>query len=148
MSALSSAARRYGAQPWHLAVLLALFAVTGYTATRLLGDLPVALRILVWFVGAALVWDLVLGPLLALADRVLRAVLPRSALNHVRVPALFSALLLVLFAPLVLQRSEPVYQAKAGLTQDPYLDRWLAVTGVLFAVSAVLYAVRRVAARR
>jgi len=147
MSALSSAARRYGASPWHLAVLLALFAVTAYVASRLLGD-PVALRIAVWFLGAAVVWDLVVGPLLALADRVLRRALPRSALNHVRVPALLSALLLVMFAPLVLQRSEQVYRAKTGLLQDPYLDRWLVVTGVLFAASAVLWAVRRVAARR
>jgi hypothetical protein len=135
--------RRYGASPWHLLALLTLLAVTGYAASRLLED-PVLLRIVVWFVGAAVVWDLVVGPLLALADRGLRAVLrggPVPALNYVRVPALLSGLLLLLFAPLVLQRSEGVYAAKSGLAQDPYLGRWLALTAVLFVGSGLAYAV-------
>jgi len=114
-------ARRYGARPWHLLVLLALFAATGYVASRLL------------------------GPALSLGDLGLRTALRRRRpagvrpLNYVRVPALLSLLLLVLWAPLVLQRSEAVYRAKTGLTQDPYLERWLAVTAVLFAASAVAF---------
>ncbi|HWH29325.1 MAG TPA: hypothetical protein VNU26_10245 [Mycobacteriales bacterium] len=137
-------ARRYGARPWHLLVLLALFAATGYVASRLLGD-PTLPSIVLWFVGAAVVWDLVLGPALSLGDLGLRTALRRRRpagvrpLNYVRVPALLSLLLLVLWAPLVLQRSEAVYRAKTGLTQDPYLERWLAVTAVLFAASAVAF---------
>ena len=142
--------RLYGAAPWHLLVLLGLLAVTAYTGTRLLGD-PALLRIAIWFVGAAVVWDLVLGPLVALADRGLQAALGRGhvpLLNHVRVPALLSGLLLLLFAPLVLQRSEGVYAAKTGLSQDPYLERWLAVTAVLFAASALAWVVALLRARR
>ncbi len=118
--------RRYGASGWHLAALLGCFALTGYTVTRLLGDTSSLLRIVVWFVGAAVVWDLVLGPALALADRGLRGAVPRvggvPALNYLRFPAGVSLLLLVVFAPLVLQRSEQRYSAKTGLTEDAYLE--------------------------
>ncbi len=144
--------RRYGASGWHLAALLGCFALTGYTVTRLLGDTSSLLRIVVWFVGAAVVWDLVLGPALALADRGARGALQRvrgvPALNYVRFPAGLSLLLLVVFAPQVLQRSEQRYSAKAGLTQDPYLERWAAVTAALFAASALAYGLAVLRARR
>ena len=145
-------ARVYGARPWHLLVLLALFALTAYTGTRLLGD-PALIPIVIWFVGSAVVWDLVVGPAVGLADRGLRAATPAprrrvSPLNYLRVPALLSGLLAVMFAPLVFRRSEEVYAAKAGLDQDPYLYRWLAITAVLFAVSGLAYLVARRRAAR
>jgi uncharacterized membrane protein YuzA (DUF378 family) len=144
--------RRYGASAWHLGALLGCFALTGYTVTRLLGDTSSLLQIVVWFVGAAVVWDLVLGPALALADRGLRGAVQRvggvPALNYVRFPAGLSLLLLVVFAPQVLQRSELRYSAKAGLTQDPYLERWAAVTAALFAASALAYGLTVLRARR
>jgi hypothetical protein len=145
--------RRYGAGPGHLVAVLGSFVLAGYPASRLLGE-PVLLRIAVWFVGAAVVWDLLLGPLVALVDRGLRAVAGRASLagvrplNHVRLPLLLSGLLLLLFAPLVLRRSESIYAAKAGLPQDVYLGRWLAVTAVLCAASALAFAVRVLRARR
>lgn len=142
--------RLYGAAWWNLVALLGCFALTAYAVSRLLDDLPVLLRIAIWFVGAALVWDLVLGPALALADRLLRP-LSRTrvpALNYVRVPALLSLLLLVVWLPLIAQRSEVVYRLKSGLTQNAYLDRWLLVTAVLVAASAVAYGVAVLRARR
>ena len=141
--------RLYGASPWHLVALLGCFALTAYSVSRLLDDLPVLLKIAIWFVGAALVWDLVLGPGLALADRLLRPLgrLRVPALNHVRVPGLLSLLLLVVWLPVILQRSEGVFRVKAGLTQDPYLGRWVAITAVLFVASALLYVVRLLRAR-
>lgn len=56
----------YGASPAHLLVLLASFAVCGYAAARLLQRdwFDVAK----WVVGAALLHDLVLVPLYAVAD--------------------------------------------------------------------------------
>lgn len=143
-------ARRYGAHPRHLVVLLLCFALTGFTVWRLSveADLPVMVRIGVWFVAVAVVWDLVLGPLLALADRLLRPLARVGALNHVRVPAMASALLLLVWAPAVLQRSEGQFRTKAGLGQDVFLGRWLTITAVLFAVSALLYGVGRLRARR
>ncbi len=63
-------------------------------------------------------------------------------INYVRIPVAFSLLLLLAFFPLILGLSEPEYHRASGLTTQPYLWRWLAVTGVLFAGSAVLYALR------
>ncbi len=63
-------------------------------------------------------------------------------INYVRIPVAFSLLLLLVFFPLILGLSEPEYHRASGLTTQPYLWRWLAVTGVLFAGSAVLYALR------
>ena len=143
--------RRYGAGPGQLVALLLSFALAGYAVSRLLDDLPVLLRIGVWFVGAALVWDLLLGPALAAADRALRPLSrlgPVPVLNYVRVPVLVSGLLLLVWAPLVLQRSAPTFTRKSGLSADPYLERWLAVSAVLIAVSALAYAVAVVRARR
>ena len=155
----TSGARRrfaglYGAKPWHLLSLLGCFLVTGYTVTRLFSDQTALVRIAIWFVGAAVVWDAVLGPALAAADAGARPVLRRvrvrgvSPLNHVRFPALLSFLLLVTFTPVIFQRSEFVYRGKSGLTQEPYLERWLLVTLALFTVSALLYAARVLRAPR
>lgn len=156
----TSGARRrfvqlYGAKPWHLLALLASLVVTGYTVNVLLADTSALVRIVIWFVGAAVVWDFVLGPALALGDRGLRPVLRRarvrgvSPLNYVRFPALLSLLLLLVWTPLIFQRSEQIYRSKAGLLQDAYLERWLAVTGVLFLLSGLAFAVavRRVGRR-
>ncbi len=145
-------AGRYGAKPWHLLSLLGCFALTGYAVSRLFGDSAALVRIAIWFVGAAVVWDLVLGPALAVGDSGLRLVTRRvhgvSLLNYVRLPALLSLLLLVMFTPLIFQRSEQIFQLKAGLSQDPYLERWVAVTAVLFALSGAAYAVAVLRARR
>lgn len=146
--------RLYGDRPLHLLVLLACILVSAYAASRLLGD-PQALRVGLWFLGAAIVFDLVLSPLLALADRALIALRGRrrpgrravSPVNYVRVPVLFSGLLLLVYAPVILQRSEPPYFTASGLDQDPYLERWVAITAVIFLAAAGAYAVA-VARRR
>jgi hypothetical protein len=143
--------RRYGASPWHLLAVLAGLLLSAYVVSRL-ADNPSLLRIAVWFVGAAIVWDLVGGPLIALVDRLLLPLRSRprrvSLLNHVRVPALLSGLLLIVWTPLIFQRSEQIFRLKAGLTQNPYLDRWLVITAVLVALSALVYAVRLARAGR
>jgi len=121
--------------------MLLAVALSVYAVTRILDD-PSVVRIALWFVGAALVWDLVLGPAVALADRLLQPLHRVGALNHVRVPLLGSGLLLLVWAPSILQRSEGVVRTKAGLDQDVFLGRWLLITAVLFAVSAALYVLR------
>lgn len=134
--------RAYGAGPLHLVAVLGSFALALLAAAKWADD-PLRLRYAVWFVGAALAHDLLLLPLYALADRALRPLLPRSLVNVVRVPALLSGLLLLLFAPVILQRSEGAYAAASGLDQDPYLVRWLLLTAALFAGSFLLHALRR-----
>ena len=136
----------YGARPWHLLALLACFAITAYAVSRLLGDRTALVRIAVWFVGAAVVWDLVLGPLYALADRgltPLRRVAVRGVAvrNYVRVPALVSSLLLLVWTPIIFQRSEQIFRSKADLGQDVFLERWAGVTAALFLLSAVAYGI-------
>lgn len=141
--------RHYGAGPLHLLALVASLSFAGYVVTRILAG-PEAVRILVWFAGAAVAHDLILWPLYAIADRGAALAarhhperLPKVPwINHVRVPTVFSAVALAVSFPLVFRWSEPTYHAASGLTESPYLGRWLLLTGVAFGVSAVLYALR------
>jgi hypothetical protein len=69
--------------------------------------------------------------------------------NYLRVPAAFCLLLLIVWFPLILGLSAGTYHRASGLSASPYLGRWLAVTGALFAGSAACYALAlRRAARR
>lgn len=144
--------RRYGESPSHLLLLLCSFALTGYAGVRLLhGDW---LGIVLWFAGAAVLHDLVLLPLYGLADRALQRVVPapHSYVNHVRVPAFVSGLLLLVWFPLIAGTQASRYERSAGLSADVFLSRWLLITAGLFAVSAlwlwVRATVRRARARR
>jgi hypothetical protein len=154
--------RLYGAAPWTLPLLLACFAVCGYVASKVVGN-PKAFRIAVWFVGAAVLHDLVLFPLYSAADRTwqgLTGVLPRllhargdghavPVVNHVRVPAAFSLLMLLVYAPTVFGRGTATYRAASGLGSTAYLLRWGLLTLAFFAISAVVYLIRwALAARR
>ncbi|GAA3497918.1 hypothetical protein GCM10019016_050210 [Streptomyces prasinosporus] len=128
--------------PFPLLVLLCSFALCAYAGVRLLdGDWPM---ITLWFVGAALVHDLVLLPLYAAADRALVTVTAGRAawVNHVRVPAALSGLLLLVWFPLISGRVSQRYAAVTALSADGFAARWLLITAALFGVSAVLFAVR------
>jgi hypothetical protein len=142
--------RTYGAHPLHLLSLLACFALAGYAVLQASHG-PLPLRMAVWFLGALIGHDLLLFPLYALADKTLATIVPRrrgrlltrpGTVNYLRVPALLSALLLLMFFPLILRKSEGPYGAASGLDESPFLGRWLLLTGVAFAMSAVLLAIR------
>ncbi|MFE4052224.1 hypothetical protein [Streptomyces sp. YIM B13518] len=121
-------------------VLLCSFALCAYAGVRLLdGDW---FMVALWFVGAAVVHDLVLLPLYAAADRVLVKGTGRRWVNYVRVPAALSGLLLLVWFPLITGRVSERYAGVAGLSADGYAVRWLIVTAVLFGGSAVVFAVR------
>ncbi|GAC1610727.1 MAG: hypothetical protein NVS3B26_19160 [Mycobacteriales bacterium] len=142
--------RRYGAQPLHLLSLLACFSLAGYAALQAVHG-PLPLRMAAWFLGALLGHDLVIFPLYALADRALLRARRRSqqatgmasTINFLRVPAMLSGLLLLMFYPVILHRSEGPYGAASGLDESVYLARWLLLTGVLFTGSALLFLLRR-----
>ncbi|MDX3106552.1 hypothetical protein [Nonomuraea angiospora] len=153
-------ARTYGAPSWHLLVLALCFLVAGYAATRVV-DVGIWPGFLVWFVGAIVLHDLVLFPLYSAADFAARSATTRTPrrgrtaarrrrrpapINYLRVPAAFSGLLLLVWSPLILRGAEPNYRAAVGLSTIPYLNRWILVTLVLFAASALLYVLRRLAA--
>lgn len=130
-----------------LYVLLAVtFALAGYAGVRWLAD--DWFGVAVWFVGCALVHDLVLLPLYSAADLALRRVLgPRQDLvNFVRVPALLSVLLLVMWFPLIARPER--YEPYTGLSPDVFLGNWLLITAALFAVSALWLGRRAVRVRR
>jgi hypothetical protein len=135
----------------HLLGLLACFALTGYVLAQLAGN-PSLPRILAWFGGAVIAHDLIAFPIYALADRTAGAVTGRSRhrplRNYLRVPAAGSALLLLVYLPGIARQGAATYRSATGQTQQPFLARWLVLTAVLFAASAAVYAIRRVADRR
>jgi hypothetical protein len=93
--------------------------------------------------------DLILFPLYTMADRSALAVLrhqpPRlpavPAINYLRVPAVLSGILLLIWFPLIF-RLPARFPNTTTLPLSPYLWHWLAVTGALFLLSATAYAVR------
>jgi hypothetical protein len=143
----------YGDGPGHLVVMLGCIAVSAYAASFLLGD-PALLTVLVWFVGAALIHDMVLFPLYAVADRGLTAVAGRlptmrvPIVNHVRIPVLAAGLTLLMFLPGIIKQGEGTHLAATGLDQAPYLGRWLGLVAALVLTSAVIYAIRLLVPRR
>ncbi|MER5215219.1 hypothetical protein ABT063_32910 [Streptomyces sp. NPDC002838] len=128
--------------PLQLLLLICSFALAAYAGVRLLeGDwFGVAL----WFVGAALLHDLVLLPVYGTLDRALvRAAGPRrEGVGYVRVPAALSGLLLLVWFPLISGRVAGRYAGVTGMSTDGYLTRWLLLTAALFGGSAVLLVLR------
>ncbi|MEV5161883.1 hypothetical protein [Streptomyces sp. NPDC053728] len=153
-------AARYGASPLHLLLVLASFALAGYAGIRLLdGQEP--WTVVVWFVGAALLHDLVLLPLYTITDRAAQILLgsrrePRPAggdpgrppgwINYVRVPFFLSGLLFLTYFPLILERGGR-FTAYTTLPDDVFLGRWLLVSGVLFGLSALALLARMLRTR-
>ncbi|WP_219419760.1 hypothetical protein [Pseudonocardia nigra] len=137
--------RVYGAGTGHLLVLL-LCLVVAALAARLVANDPAWPRMLVWFLAAVVLHDLVLFPAYAAADRFLgtTAARPRRVpvVNHIRVPALGAGLTFLLFFPGIVGQGEPALRAASGLDQDPYLERWLLLVAAMAAVSAVVYGLR------
>jgi hypothetical protein len=139
--------RWYGANPLHLLTMLGSFALAGYAAVQLL-PLDV-FGIALWFAGAVIGHDLLLMPLYTLADRsaaaVFRHIPPKLPtvqwINYLRVPAVLSGLLLLIWFPLIF-RLPASFQAATTLSLNPYLWHWLAVTGTLFLLSAAALALR------
>lgn len=139
--------RWYGANPLHLLAMLGCFALAWYAGAGLLHAKPVG--VVVWFAGAVVGHDLILMPLYALADKSVMTVfrhrppkLPTVPwINYLRVPVVLSGLLLLLWFPLIF-RIPSHFPRTTDLSLDPYLGHWLLVTGALFLLSAVVFAVR------
>jgi hypothetical protein len=161
------AARLYGERLFHLIVVLAAVALGAYTisvlSVRNLFNPNVWWQsIAVWFAVAVIGHDLILFPLYTLADRLLprqrgphkdRETSPQLSgrvplTNYVRMPTLAAGMLLMLFLPGIIEQGAPTYQAATGLTQAPYLSRWLLLTAAFYLVSATCYAVKTVLVQR
>ena len=140
----------YGAEPLHLIATAGSLLLGGYGLLRLT-EIPGGAKVLIWILAAALLHDLVALPfyslLLRIADRAAGAAIDGRAamllaLNAVRIPAGLSALLLLVFFPLILRVDPEAYESVTGLTVDPYLSRWLLISAALFLISGVIYALR------
>jgi hypothetical protein len=122
------------------------FAIAAYALAQIVRGGSVV-NFAVWFAGAAVLHDLVLLPAYSLLDRLIghrRERPPRRVplVNYIRVPALISGLLLLIYFPLIFGLSADNYFAAAGHHLHGYLGHWLEVTGVLFAGSGLLYLIR------
>ena len=140
----------YGAQPLHLIAVVASLLLCAYALVRVSG-IPGGGRVLIWLVAAALLHDLVALPLYSGLFRLSHGAASRAipdraamiaALNHVRVPAALSLLLLVVYAPLILRIDPAHYEETTGLGVDGYLGRWLLISAALFLISGIAYAIR------
>jgi hypothetical protein len=143
--------REYGDGPVHLMAVIASFSVAAYALSRVFDEVSDPTRVLLWLGGAIVAHDLVLLPLYSLLGVIAsKAVVPEgarrslriAALNHLRVPALLSGLMLLVWYPLVAGKGESSYTRAAGLSNDVYLERWLLLTAALFLGSALLFALR------
>lgn len=162
------AARLYGDHLFHFIVVVAALAVGAYTVSvlgvrNLFNPTVWWQSIAVWFAVAVIGHDLILFPLYTLADRLLprprgpRAHCdggPRSPsrriplTNYLRMPTTAAGLLLVMFLPGIIKQGAPTYHAATGLTQAPYLSRWLLLTATFYLASAIWYAVKTLLSQR
>ena len=139
--------RWYGANPLHLLTMLGCILLADYAAVGLLKVKTVG--VLIWFAGAVVGHDLVLLPLYVLADKSVMAVfrhrppkLPTVPwINYLRVPTALSGMLLLIWFPLIF-RIPIHFPRTTDLSLNPYLGHWIAITGVLFLLSAVAFALR------
>jgi hypothetical protein len=140
--------RRYGAGGPHLLGHLAAFAVAAYALAQIVHGGRVV-NFVAWFAGAALLHDIVFLPVYSLLDRVVghhvHIARPRGAVplvNHVRVPALISGLLLLIYFPLIFGVADRTYFGASGHHPGGYARNWVLLTVALFAGSAIVYALR------
>jgi hypothetical protein len=155
--------RIYGTDPLHLLALIASFAIAAFAVVGWFGRPADAGAVLVWFASAIVAHDLVLLPLYSLLDMIAFGRRRRragatptsrapavSAIPYLRIPALLSGLLLLVFFPQIFELGSSAFHTASGLGQGGYLARWLAATGALFAASGIAYAraLRRAAATR
>jgi hypothetical protein len=149
--------RRYGAGPLHLLAHLFGFAIIALPLDRIFSSGGGATQLLVWYLGLVVAHDLVFVPAYSGLDRLLRATGARMPLatrtgprviNHVRAPVVISAVLLIIYLPLISQSSDGPYFAMSGHNLTGYyLRNWLLITAGLFLGSGLIYAARVVRAR-
>jgi hypothetical protein len=132
---------RYRASPLHLLAHLAALALAAWALLEAL-QLGGAERIVLWLVGAVVLHDLVLWPAYTTLDRLARRGRPAGWANYVRIPIGMSALLLLVFFPVMCGKGDGTYTRVSGQSWEGYAARWLLVSAVLFVVAGGLYLIR------
>ena len=140
---MSAFTRRYGASPVHLLAHLVALPLIAWVLLQLV-DIRGFKDVVIWFVAALILHDLVLLPAYSGLDRLAqRARLRGIALvNHLRVPAIVSGLTFLVFFPLILGKSDGNLRFVSGVQPTGYLGRWLAIVAAAFVLSALVLAVR------
>ncbi len=147
--------RLYGSHPLHLIGHLVLFFVAGWAINQILGG-GNAINWLAWFIGAALLHDLVLLPIYSLVDRGLERgahripdarpyparQVSRGLVNYIRVPAAIAGILLLVYYPVILGYSSTNYRNDTGHALTGSTRNWLLVSAGLFICSGLVYLVR------
>jgi hypothetical protein len=128
-------------KPVALAAHVAALALAGWALLQLLG-LGGSEHIVVWLIGAVIVHDALIWPAYTGADRAARRGRPAGWSNYVRVPLGISALLALIYFPVMLGKGEAAYTRVSGREWDGYVLRWLLACAALFAVSGVVYLFR------
>lgn len=142
--------RRYGAHPGHLLVLLASFVITLIALGPLLTDRPIAVA--TWFAGSAILHDGIFVLAYIGVDTLLVRLWRRRPgrvawINFVRVPAVISAIMLIVYSPVILGKATS-FESKTLRSTDAYLGHWLVVTAVLAGISLAWYLARLLVVRR
>ncbi len=147
----------YHAQPLHALAAIASFALVAAGFAGWITPGSDARGIITWFLGCLIGSQLLLVALSWLLDRIAfgpstRRRQPRpgreSAANYILVPALLSALLLVIFLPLILRLGSSTFADASGLLPTGYLAHWLFAAAGLFGSSALAYALKLARTRR
>jgi hypothetical protein len=136
--------RQYGSSPLHLIGHILAFAAFVWAFRQILGG-GYVVNYVAWFVGAAILHDIVLVPVYSLIDRIARretrhAFGPR--INYLRAPAIISAILLLVYSPLILGYSDRNYRADTGHAVQHELRNWLLITAGLFVASGLVFLAR------
>ena len=139
----------YGASPLHLLGQIVAFAIAIYAYLQIIDVTSTDnLNLLIWFVAGALLHDMIFVPIYLILDLIARLGIQDHALrnvravNHIRFPLVISGVMFLTLFPLILGRSKAQYERLSGDAYSDYLGRWLLIVAVLFAVSAISYAVR------
>jgi hypothetical protein len=125
---------------------LILLPIVGWALLTAL-DFRAADNVVVWLVAAVIAHDLILLPAYSGLDRLARLA-AGDAVNHIRVPAGLSLLLLLVFWSTIRGTGDGAFHYVSGLHYHGYAQRWLLVSAGLFAVSGALYLARRAGSRR
>ena len=141
---------RYGASPLHLAGHLVVFSIALFAIDRIASGGGLA-ELIALYIGFVIAHDLVFLPAYSCLDRATQAALARlapggrgsvPAINHVRVPALISGLLLIIYAPFISGMADSGYFQLSGHHIEGYLRNWLLISAALFLGSGLIYALR------
>jgi hypothetical protein len=129
-----------------LLAYLTLLPLAGWALLQIV-QLNTARTILLWFLGAVILHDLVLLPAYSALDRLAQTA-ARGAVNYVRVPAGIWLLLGLVYYPVIASRGDAAFHRVSGLHFEGYLGRWLLAGAVLFSTSAIVYMARGASRRR